>query len=65
MPTATHHRAGEALPRPLITIGVPCAGVLLIAFFLIRGFPYDKLGELIAGSKFCGECGKRADENGQ
>ncbi|MCH8084552.1 MAG: type II secretion system protein GspN [Myxococcales bacterium] len=48
MPTATHHRAGEALPRPLITIGVPCAGVLLIAFFLIRGFPYDKLGELIA-----------------
>jgi type II secretion system protein N len=48
MPTATHHRTGESLPRPLITIGVPCAGVLLIAFFLIRGFPYDKLGELIA-----------------
>ena len=48
MPTATHHRAGEVLPRPLIAIGVPCAGVLLIAFFLIRGFPYDKLGELIA-----------------
>jgi len=48
MATATHHRAGGALPRPLIAIGVPCAGVLLIAFFLIRGFPYDKLGELIA-----------------
>jgi type II secretion system protein N len=48
MPTTTHHRAGEALPRPLIAIGVPCAGVLLVAFFLIRGFPYDKLGELIA-----------------
>jgi type II secretion system protein N len=48
MPTATHRPAGDALPRPLITIGVPCAGVLLIAFFLIRGFPYDKLGELIA-----------------
>jgi type II secretion system protein N len=48
MTTATHHRTDEALPRPLIAIGVPCAGVLLIAFFLIRGFPYDKLGELIA-----------------
>lgn len=48
MPTATHRRAGEALPRPLIAIGVPCAGVALIAFFLIRGFPYDELGALIA-----------------
>jgi type II secretion system protein N len=48
MATAAHHQAGEALPRPLIAIGVPCAGVLLVAFFLIRGFPYDKLGELIA-----------------
>jgi type II secretion system protein N len=48
MATATHHPTGGALPRPLIAIGVPCAGVLLIAFFLIRGFPYDKLGELIA-----------------
>ena len=48
MATTTHHQAGEALPRPLIAIGIPCAGVLLVAFFLIRGFPYDKLGELIA-----------------
>jgi len=48
MTTATQQRTGEALPRPLIAIGVPCAGVLLIALFLIRGFPYDKLGELIA-----------------
>jgi type II secretion system protein N len=48
MAAATHHRAGGALPRPLIAIGVPCAGVLLIAFFMIRGFPYDELGELIA-----------------
>ena len=48
MATATHHRTGEALPRSLIAIGVPCAGVLLIALFLIRGFPYDKLGVLIA-----------------
>ncbi len=48
MTTATHHRTGAALPRPLIAIGVPCAGALLIALFLIRGFPYDKLGVLIA-----------------
>ncbi len=48
MATATHHRTGAALPRPLIAIGVPCAGALLIGLFLIRGFPYDKLGVLIA-----------------
>ena len=48
MATAADHSAGSALPRSLIVIGVPCAGVLLIAFFLIRGFPYDKLGDLIA-----------------
>jgi type II secretion system protein N len=48
MTTATHHRTDQVLPRPLIAIGVPCAGVLLVALFLIRGFPYDKLGELIA-----------------
>ena len=48
MPTSAHQQAGEALPRPLIVIGVPCAGVLLVLLFMIRGFPYDKLGELIA-----------------
>jgi type II secretion system protein N len=48
MPTTTHQQTGEALPRPLIVIGVPCAGVLLVLLFMIRGFPYDKLGELIA-----------------
>jgi len=48
MTTTPHHGTGEGLPRPLIAIGIPCAGVLLIAFFLIRGFPYEKLGELIA-----------------
>jgi len=48
MSPTTHHHTGEALPRPLITIGVPCAGALLIAFFMIRGFPYDKLGDWIA-----------------
>jgi type II secretion system protein N len=48
MSTTAHHQTGEALPRALIAIGVPCAGVLLVAFFMIRGFPYDVLGELIA-----------------
>jgi type II secretion system protein N len=48
MPRAAHQKVGEALPRSLIAIGVPCAGVLLVAFFLFRGFPYDELGELIA-----------------
>ncbi len=48
MAAATHHRAGEALPRPLMAIGVPCAGLLLTAIFLVRGFPYDELGAWIA-----------------
>ncbi len=48
MRTSSHRQASESLPRPLIAIGVPCAGVLLITFFLLRGFPYDKLGERIA-----------------
>jgi type II secretion system protein N len=48
MSATAHQQAGEALPRALIAIGVPCAGVLLVAFFMIRGFPYDELGELIA-----------------
>jgi type II secretion system protein N len=45
----TRQRAAGELPRPLLAIGVPCAGVLLIAFFLIRGFPYDQLGARIVG----------------
>ncbi|MBW2715480.1 MAG: type II secretion system protein GspN [Deltaproteobacteria bacterium] len=48
MPSATHHQAGGTLPRPLFAIGAPCAGVILIAIFLIRGFPYEELGGLIA-----------------
>ncbi len=40
--------ADAELPRPLMVFGVPCVGVLLIVFFLIRGFPYDELGERIA-----------------
>ena len=43
----TRQRAAGELPRPLLKIGLPCAGVLLIAFFLIRGFPYDQLGAQI------------------
>jgi len=39
---------GEALPRSMIAIGVPCAGVLLVAFFMLRGFPYVELGDWVA-----------------
>jgi len=45
---ASYPHADAELPRPLIVVGVPCVGVLLILFFLIRGFPYDALGERIA-----------------
>jgi len=48
MADTTHRQAGEALPRPLMAIGVPCVGLLLTAIFLIRGFPYAELGALIA-----------------
>jgi len=43
----TRRRAAGDFPRPLLAIGVPCAGVLLIAIFLIDGFPYDQLGAQI------------------
>ena len=36
------------LPRPLLVIGVPVAGAVLIAFFIYLGFPYGKLGNRIA-----------------
>jgi type II secretion system protein N len=36
-----------ALPRPLLLVGVPVAGVLLVSLFIYRGFPYDKLGDRI------------------
>jgi type II secretion system protein N len=36
--------ASESLPRPLLIIGIPLVGVLLVTFFLIRGFPYDVAG---------------------
>jgi len=37
-----------SLPRPLLVVGIPVAGVLLVAFFVYLGFPYDKLGDRIA-----------------
>jgi type II secretion system protein N len=37
-----------ALPRPLLVVGIPVAGVLLVAFFVYLGFPYAKLGDRIA-----------------
>jgi len=37
-----------ALPRPLLVVGIPLAGLLLVAFFIYLGFPYEKLGERLA-----------------
>jgi type II secretion system protein N len=37
-----------ALPRSLFVLGIPAAGVLLVAFFVYLGFPYNKLGDRIA-----------------
>jgi type II secretion system protein N len=37
-----------ALPRALFVIGIPVSGLLLVAFFIYLGFPYDKLGDRIA-----------------
>ncbi len=45
---AAAQRGEATLPRPLLTIGVPVAGVLLVTAFLIQGFRYDLLGERIA-----------------
>jgi type II secretion system protein N len=45
---AHYPQTDAELPRSLIVVGVPCVGVLLIAFFLIHGFPYDELGQRIA-----------------
>jgi type II secretion system protein N len=36
-----------ALPRTLLAIGVPVAGILLVSFFIYLGFPYDKLADRI------------------
>jgi len=37
-----------ALPRPLLVVGVPLAGLLLVSLFIYLGFPYDKLGDRIS-----------------
>ena len=47
---AAAQRGEATLPRPLLTIGVPVAGVLLVTLFLIQGFRYDLLGERIAAA---------------
>jgi type II secretion system protein N len=36
------------LPRWLRILGLPLAGLLIVTFFVIGGFPYDLLGERIA-----------------
>jgi len=36
------------LPRSFFVVGIPIAGVLLVAFFVYLGFPYHKLGDRIA-----------------
>ena len=36
-----------ALPRTLLLVGVPLAGVFLVSLFIYLGFPYDKLGDRI------------------
>jgi type II secretion system protein N len=37
-----------ALPRPLLLLGVPLAGVFLVSLFIYLGFPYGKLGDRIS-----------------
>jgi type II secretion system protein N len=46
--TEAQETAGGAIPRPLLKLGVPIAGLLLISFFVVRGFPYDQLASRIA-----------------
>jgi len=36
------------IPRPLLLLGVPLAGVFLVSLFIYLGFPYELLGEHIA-----------------
>ena len=47
METAVQDTTEITIPRPLLKVGVPCVGVLLIFFFFLRGFPYDQLAERI------------------
>lgn len=36
---------GGTLPRPLVLMGIPLSGLLLTAFFIFLGFPYDLLAQ--------------------
>lgn len=40
---------GAPLPRRLLWIGVPIAGVVLVGFFFLLGFPYDLVRDAVAG----------------
>jgi len=35
------------IPRPLLLLGVPLAGVFLVSLFIYLGFPYDRLGPIL------------------
>jgi len=39
---------GPRIPRSLRVFGIPVAGLLLVAFFIYMGFPWDELGHRIA-----------------
>lgn len=45
---AARHADPGPLPRPLLWVGVPLAGMLLVALFVFLGFPYDLLREALA-----------------
>ena len=48
MGSADSARLGDPLPRPLLIVGVPLAGIALTLLFIFLGFPYDRLAETLA-----------------
>jgi type II secretion system protein N len=44
---AAKDTAEFTIPRPLMKVGVPFVGLMLVLFFLVRGFPYDQLADRI------------------
>ncbi|HKJ25118.1 MAG TPA: hypothetical protein VKB65_09875, partial [Myxococcota bacterium] len=40
---------GPRLPRWLLVLGVPVAGLLLVAFFVFLQFPFERFREVLAG----------------
>lgn len=48
MGSAGSARLGDPLPRPLLIVGVPLAGIALTLLFIFLGFPYDRLAETLA-----------------